>query len=139
MADLIDRQAAIDAIGSYISSFTAIDRNYYEGLRDAKRLLNDIPSAEPEQICVAKVTLTDEQVKEAFEKAKGEILTVLDAQPERKKGKWIERWHDNKHIIGDMACSVCGAQMLLTFPRFCPCCGAYMREEEQDDKKAGCD
>ena len=51
------------------------------------------------------------------------------AQPERKKGKWIERWHDNQHVIGDMACSVCGAQMLLTFPRFCPCCGAYMREE----------
>lgn len=51
MTDYIDRQAAIDAIGSYILSFTAIDRNYYEGLRDAKRLLNDIPSAEVEPVC----------------------------------------------------------------------------------------
>lgn len=51
-------------------------------------------------------------------------------QPVRKTGRWIERWHDNKHVIGDMACSVCGAQMLLTFPRFCPCCGAYMRGEQ---------
>lgn len=41
-------------------------------------------------------------------------------------GKWIERWHENKHVIGDMACSVCGAQMLLTFPKYCPECGAKM-------------
>jgi hypothetical protein len=37
---------------------------------------------EPERICVAKVTLTDEQVKEAVEKAKCEVLTVLSAEPE---------------------------------------------------------
>lgn len=48
----------------------------------------------------------------------------------RKTGKWIERWHENKHVIGDMACSVCGAQMLLTYPRFCPYCGAEMRGEQ---------
>ncbi len=48
--DLISRKAAIDAIGSYILSFTAIDRNYYEGLRDAKRLLHSMPSAQPDII-----------------------------------------------------------------------------------------
>ena len=47
MSDLIDRQAALNAIDSYLSSFTAIDRNYYEGLRDAKRLLDSAPSAQP--------------------------------------------------------------------------------------------
>lgn len=47
MDDLISRQAAIDAIGSYILSFTAIDRNYCEGLRDAKKLLYSVQSAEP--------------------------------------------------------------------------------------------
>lgn len=51
--DLISRKAAIDAIGSYILSFTAIDRNYYEGLRDAKRLLHSMPSAQPDIIVCA--------------------------------------------------------------------------------------
>lgn len=45
------------------------------------------------------------------------------------RGKWIERWHENKHTIGDMACSVCGAKMLLTFPKFCPNCGSVMDEK----------
>lgn len=58
--------------------------------------------------------------------------TSVSIEPERKKGRWIERWHENKHVIGDMACSVCGAQMLLTFPRFCPHCGAEMRGEEDE-------
>lgn len=144
MSDLIDRQAAIDAVCmewcgvkhqdcKHPFDMEKDDYFWCDGCETALRTLPELPSAEPEPMCVAKVTLTDEQVKEAFEKAKCEILTVLDAQPERKRGKWIERWHDNQHVIGDMACSVCGAQMLLTFPRFCPCCGAYMREEEQDE------
>lgn len=62
------------------------------------------------------------------------FVELIDEQPtiepERKTGKWIERWHENKHVIGDMACSVCGAQMLLTYPRFCPYCGAEMRGEQ---------
>lgn len=66
----------------------------------------------------------------------GKRLLLIDTAPTiepRPRGKWIERWHNNQHVIGDMACSVCGAQMLLTFPMFCPCCGAYMREEEQNE------
>ena len=47
--------------------------------------------------------------------------------------KWIERWHENKHVIGDMACSACGAQMLLTFPKFCPNCGAKMDKKEKNE------
>ena len=54
------------------------------------------------------------------------LISELSAEPERKKGKWIERWHDNKHIIGDMACSVCGARMTSTYPKTCPSCGADM-------------
>lgn len=50
-------------------------------------------------------------------------------------GKWIERWHENKHVIGDMACSVCGTQMLLTFPKFCPECGAKMDGGEKEDNE----
>lgn len=44
--DLIGRQAAIDAIDKYIGTFDAIDRNYLDGLRKAKSLLYNFPSAQ---------------------------------------------------------------------------------------------
>ena len=62
------------------------------------------------------------------EKIQEYVDNLPSAEPELKHGKWIERWHENKHVVGDMACSVCGAQMLLTFPKFCPNCGAKMDE-----------
>lgn len=49
MDDTISRQAAIKKIDSYLLSFAAIDRNYCEGLRDAQRLVNSTPSAQPER------------------------------------------------------------------------------------------
>jgi len=58
------------------------------------------------------------------------------AQPERKKGKWIEVNDAYNRISG--RCSACGweAHMyeddVVGMP-FCPSCGADMREEEQDD------
>ena len=66
-------------------------------------------------------TLGDEIAKMVIEK-----LIKQNALAPVVHGKWIERWHENKHVIGDMACSVCGTQMLLTFPKYCPECGAKM-------------
>ena len=102
MNDLISRQAAIDA---FLTELTK---------RERKNLLHTWSTVEVKYFVV-------------------DMLEKLpSAQPERKTGRWIERWHENKHVIGDMACSVCGAQMLLTYPRFCPYCGAEMRGEQDE-------
>lgn len=83
-----------------------------------------IPSAQPEIKCIAKVTLTDEQVKEVFEKAKCEILA---AQPEWKKGEWNTFFSDSYkvHKIG-VECSCCGYRTQER-TNYCPNCGADMR------------
>lgn len=47
MNDLISRQAAIDAINTYIGNFDAIDANFLDGLKTAKTLMMQLPSAEP--------------------------------------------------------------------------------------------
>lgn len=92
MGDLIDRQAAIDEIKALYEWHDTVTED--RAIDHLKRL----PSAQPELMCVAKVTLTDEQVKEAVEKAKCEILTVLDAQPEiiRCKECRYYEWMSNR-------------------------------------------
>jgi len=63
---------------------------------------------------------------------KSEIMTELmlmpSAEPERKKGKWI----DKSGGIEDAwnYCSVCGEQAIDLYD-FCPNCGADMRGEEE--------
>lgn len=71
---LISEQAAIDALKEKV--FSNLTDEFY----GAMQVLDELPSAQPEIKCIAKVTLTDEQVKEAIEKAKCEILA---AQPEQ--------------------------------------------------------
>lgn len=85
------------------------------------------PSAQPEKICVAKVTMTDEQVKEAFENAKMEILAV---HPDLKKGKWIEtvkhyKDDEQEYDYIEVNCSECGARRKIGWrdARCCPNCG----------------
>ena len=58
---------------------------------------------------------------------------TVNAVPVRH-GRWVERWVDNKHRIGDMECSVCGAPMLdcPSYSLYCPWCGARMDKNETD-------
>ena len=60
-------------------------------------------------------------------------MPSVDAVPVRH-GRWVERWVDNKHRIGDMECSVCGAPMLdcPSYSLYCPWCGARMDKNETD-------
>lgn len=57
------------------------------------------------------------------------------AQPERKKGKWHQRFYSKVEM---MVCSECGnefsydAETGLRDYNFCPNCGADMREDEQE-------
>lgn len=60
------------------------------------------------------------------------LTAVEDAstfEPERKKGKWIDKSDD---IYGAWNyCSVCGEQAIDLYD-FCPNCGADMREGEEE-------
>lgn len=71
MVDLISRQDAIEAVSSMFAP-TPVQKHMIE---DCLEIIENLPSVQPDSICVAKVTLTDEQIKEAFEKAK------IDEQP----------------------------------------------------------
>ena len=125
--DLISRQAAIDALRKCQTYKFAVTEPRMIMLADASIVIENLPSAQPESICVAKVTMTDEQVKEAFEKATCQILAV---QPERKKGKWIDK---SGGIEGAWNyCSVCGEQAIDLYD-FCPNCGADMRGEQHEN------
>lgn len=50
MSDLISRQHAIYTIDKYISGFDAIDANFLDGLKTAKKLIKELPSVQPEII-----------------------------------------------------------------------------------------
>lgn len=47
VGDMIYRQAAIDAVGQYISQFDAIDANFLDGLKTAINIVKKLPSAQP--------------------------------------------------------------------------------------------
>lgn len=49
--------------------------------QNAIDLLRKAPTAQQEQVCVANVTLTDEQVKEVVEKAKNAVISVIELEP----------------------------------------------------------
>lgn len=159
MDDIISRQAAIDAVcmewcgvkhQDCKHPFDAEKDDYYwcDGCETALRTLPDLPSAETEKVCIAKITLSEEQIREAVEKAKSEIVQVLPSAEPRPKGRWISM----SDIDGDYyCCSQCGGELprySLSTPtwddpytylqsidetNFCPNCGADMREETQDD------
>ena len=89
MGDLIDRQAAIDAVGSMLR------RKFGIGGDLAEITLAELPSA----------------------------------QPERKKGQWVEdvAYYDEEGCPCIVTrCDQCGEP---GFGRYCPYCGADMREE----------
>ena len=78
---------------------------------------------------------------EEFVRANGMAIQALEcniisdvvpsAQPERKKGKWINHRNDDGHNIAD--CDQCGNAIQWfdgdEIPRYCCMCGADMRGE----------
>lgn len=68
-----------------------------------------------------------------IEECKWELRMLPSAQPERKKGKWIEDGYNHYKAV----CSECGepcATYVMDAPRdrFCKWCGADMRTRETD-------
>ena len=76
--DVIYRRAAIDSLHGYFDGMLETDT---WSPCDVYGLIELLPSAQPEQVCVANVTLTDEQVKEVAEKAKNAVISVIEPEP----------------------------------------------------------
>lgn len=134
MDDLISRQAVLSEIETVCfskawSKFRA--DNGSNGTRDyIINYIKQLPSVQP-AVCIAKITMTDEQVKEAFEKAKCEILAT---QPEQK----VIRCKDCKWF-GKIGCaiSIVDDSDKPTEDDFCSFSEAKM--EENEDKCKNCE
>ena len=73
VGDMISRQMAIDTI------MGQPPEPHYPSWYAAQ--IEKLPAAQPEQVCIATVTLTDEQVKEVAEKAKNAVISVIESEP----------------------------------------------------------
>lgn len=133
--DCISRKMAIDMFlvkltererKSFRHMWTTVEVKYFTA-----KILEQLPSAHP--------TYTDEEIQRMQDLESAEIEKAYqlgyeegkkDAQPERKKGKWIEKEYSPFY------CSVCGTyQYSASWEiknkeyNFCPRCGADMRGE----------
>lgn len=102
MSDLIDRQAAIDAIDEYDFEFPNYMERFVTELRDAMKA--DL---------------------------KNDIEALPSAQPERESGEVHAHWKDAVQGCHDsplVLCSACGEYYWQYFKKFnyCPNCGAKM-------------
>ena len=131
MDDLISRRAALDAVYNctdiYINNLPVmVDK------ADAYKALEELPSVHPQAKCIAKITLNEEQLRDAVEKAKHEVVTVL---PQRKRGRWIPKidiWGGTVRTTEGYNCSECHAWVDGEYS-YCPWCGADMRGEQDDN------
>ena len=135
MSDLIDRQAAIEAIEQMqmpiMRSEFPEEQFVFTGMSEALQAIKDLPSAPPKKVCVAEIKVEIDDLKDYIDKA----------IEERKTGKWLERHHayaDEEKAIEEWQsckCSVCGRYDTRPYlyyfsePRFCSWCGADMRGE----------
>lgn len=141
MSDLIERQAAIDALGDMVMNWT--DSEYELGQlnqwKEDRKAIIDLPSAEPQLeecpiyggMCGYPSNLCYECPRHEGAKERPQWWTEglqPFAQPQRIKG----RWYDGR-------CLRCGEHapfhpMASAYyeSNFCPSCGADMREEEQE-------
>lgn len=120
MSDLIDRNDAVEAIEFEKVYMTAYNGYVSEGnpLKQYNKGLDDAIKA---------------------------VNSLASAEPERKKGKWIEiSWSEpnpnvccTSYAFQSAKCSICGKyhttpylHNLVYFP-FCPNCGADMRGEHE--------
>lgn len=60
----------------------------------------------------------------------GNVRNFPTVDPERKKGKWIEAYEDERKQIGWYEGSACKYPVLWK-PKYCPNCGADMRGEQE--------
>ena len=117
MADLIDRQAAIDALAEQIALCDKALNTFGISMKDEYA------------VKVEKASLV------AY---KEQLESIPSAQPKRKTGRWLP---DNRPGGGFWVCSCCkfpseafAANVLY---KFCPNCGADMRGGEDEASLLG--
>ena len=122
----ISRQAAIEALDGEI---TVTGRANAEAVRGYANLVCDrikrLPSAQPRQTC-------------EYWDSESNFCALYrpHAQPERKKGKWIDAVLPNDNGgLPVQVCDQCNTFFPLTYTggghRFCPSCGAKMEVEHE--------
>ena len=72
--DCISRRVAVDVVNFECGEWRGLAKTII-------KKLEALPAVQPEQVCVATVALTDEQVKEAVEKAKNAVISVIEPEP----------------------------------------------------------
>ena len=152
MNDLISRQAAIEAIDTYIDKFDAIDANFLDGLKTANKLMMQLPPAQLARIadggkndCVSRQAVIemlnetkriarqniDGAVLMTFERVLDSLVNITNALPtiQPKRDRWFLVCDNNgMHFI----CNKCGAWRYHQEQKFCGECGADMRGERDD-------
>lgn len=127
MSDLIERQAAIDALAKHEKSNGHNYTLFVDIVSECAEIIRELPSAQPETC-------------EYWDRESNFCaLHRPSAQPERKKGVWI----DDKGLY---RCSVCNnlwtAWWIVACPKermykemkFCPNCGADMRGDDNEPR-----
>ena len=120
MSDLIDRQAAIDAMWKALYEYEDKTEKQFQESEDL-----DVSDWIEHRCFVQNMSDIDRQT----------ILKLPSAEPERKKGKWIitSKFEDCYYA----KCNQCNITQVFYFnkplTKFCPNCGANM---EGGDKNA---
>ena len=119
MDDLISRQAAIDGV-----------KRLSLGETDATRLamrigdyLKRLSSAQPEKVCIANITLSEEQILEAVEKALESKLYRENVRATLRDDHGSYRCTNCNALISDEIDYVLEDYKPI---QFCPNCGAQM-------------
>ena len=126
MSELIDRQAAI---AYAISGMTReIDGDKWIRVSEVRESIKTMPSAQPEPSQVARDICT------ILENELDMRVILKNAQPERKKGKWIDDgFYADYHGEHVYRCSECGQCYIANGMEwdFCPYCGSDNREVKE--------
>ena len=71
-------------------------------------------------------TECDMAIRMALRMLRKDLRKLPSAQPERIRGRWIEK----PHVHGVAYCSLCDYELHTNDTNFCPNCGAKMDEQE---------
>lgn len=134
--ELISKQDAVWAVHVRIKQIGYENDPNVLSIRQAVR---EVPSV---QLKLAKNHIDHEITKDVLDRWKSEMSAspIIIAEPERKKGKWIEHHRTDlgeklNHCIECSECKIWFSIDELLRRSFCPNCGADMRGEQDVHNK----